>query len=178
MSVKPTFIANTITKNLLFLSLLLLSTLASQSASAFTNLETGKPDKITNYLGDNKWTVLEIWASDCPACRMHMPDMVKFDGKLKNTRLLGISIDGLEGIDDTEDFIAEFDIKFPTIMSNPIEMNIWMQQSVGENFVGTPTFILFDPEGKLVAAQPGIVSTVSLEKFITQNSKPEAVAEK
>jgi len=174
VSVKPNFIAN----KLLLLSFLLLSTLASQSAFAFTNLETGKPDKITNYIGNDKWTVLEIWASDCPACRMHMPEMVEFDGKLKNTRLLSVSVDGLDRIEDTEDFIAEFDIKFPTIMSNPIEMNVWMQQSVGENFVGTPTFILFDPEGKLVAAQPGIVSTASLEKFITENSKPEAVAKK
>ena len=174
MSVKLNFIAN----KLLILSFLLLSTIASQSASAFTNLETGKPDKITNYIGNNKWTVLEVWASDCPACRMHMPEMVKFDGKLKNTRILSVSVDGIDGIEDTEDFIAEFDMKFPTIISNPIEMNIWMQQSIGENFVGTPTFILFDSEGKLVAAQPGIVSTSSLEKFITDNSKPEAVAEK
>jgi len=176
--VKPNFIANTITKKVLFLSLLLLSALTSQSASAFTNIETGKPDKITNYIGDNKWTVLEIWASDCPACRMHMPEMVEFDGKLKNTRILSVSVDGQAGSDDTEDFIAEFDMKFPTILSNPVEMNVWMQRAVGENFIGTPTFILFDPEGKLVAAQPGIVSTTSLEKFITENSKPEAIAEK
>ncbi len=181
MSVKTNLIANLIitraTKKFLLLSFIMLSTLASQSASAFTNIETGKPDLITNYLGDNKWTVLEIWASDCPACRMHMPEMVEFDGKLSYTRLLSVSVDGKAGIDDTEDFIAEFNMEFPTILSNPVEMNVWMQRSVGENFIGTPTFILFDPEGKLVAAQPGIVSTASLEKFITENS-PEAVAEK
>ena len=52
-------------------------------------------------------------------------------------------------------------------------MNIWMQQNLGESLIGTPTFILFDPEGKLVAAQPGIVAISSLEKFIIQNSDPE-----
>jgi len=55
-------------------------------------------------------------------------------------------------------------------------MNVWMQQSIGESLVGTPTFILFDSEGKLVAAQPGIVSTESLEKFITENSQPKTAA--
>ncbi len=50
-------------------------------------------------------------------------------------------------------------------------MNIWMEQSIGESLRGTPTFILFDPEGKLVAAQPGIVAVASLEKFIMDNSK-------
>ena len=57
-------------------------------------------------------------------------------------------------------------------------MNIWMRKSIGESLMGTPTFILFDSEGKLVAAQPGIVSTESLEKFITENSKPATVATK
>ena len=143
------------------------------NAFAFTNLETGKPDKILNHVGKGKWTIVEVWESNCPACRMHMPEMVKFDGKLKNARILSVSLDSQNNIDAAEDFIAEFDMKFPTILSNFIEMNIWMQQSIGESLVGTPTFILFDHEGKLVAAQPGIVSTESLEKFIVDNSQPE-----
>lgn len=142
----------------------------STSASAFTDLD-GKPDSINNHIGKGKWTILEVWASDCGACRMHMPEMVEFDGKLENARLLGVTLDGQRGIEDAEDFLAEFDVKFPTIVTNSIEMNIWMEQSIGESLRGTPTFILFDPEGKLVAAQPGIVAVSSLEKFITENSK-------
>ena len=166
---KHPLIANKIAIFVLSLSFLLLT----GTASAFTNLETGKNDDIKNYIGKNKWTVLEVWASDCPSCRAHMPEMVKFDGKLKNARLLSVSLDGQKGIDDAKAFIDEFGVKFPTILSNNIEMNIWMQQSLGEPLIGTPTFILFDQDGKLVAAQPGIVATSSLEKFIIQNSKPE-----
>ena len=152
--------------------------LISTSAQAFTNME-GKPDSINNYIGKDKWTIVEIWSSDCAACRMHMPEMVEFDGKLDNARLLGVTLDGQAGIEDAEDFLAEFDVKFPTIVTNSIEMNIWMEQSIGESLRGTPTFILFDPEGKLVAAQPGIVAVASLEKFIMSNSKVpvEVVAE-
>lgn len=143
--------------------------LMGSNAFAFSDMN-GKKDSINNHIGKDKWTIVEIWESSCAACRMHMPEMVKFDGKLNNARLLGISLDGLRGIDDAEDFIAEYDVKFPTILTNYVEMNIWMEQSIGESLRGTPTFILFDPEGKLVAAQPGIVSVASLEKFITQNS--------
>ena len=172
VSVKHLFKANKFI-HILFLSLTFL--FLSNSAFAFTDID-GKKDLIENHIGKNKWTIVEVWESSCPACRMHMPDMVKFDGKLKNARILGITLDGQKGIEDAEDFIAEFDIKFPTLVTNYVEMNIWMQQSIGESLVGTPTFILFDPEGKLVAAQPGIVSTASLEKFIIENSKP-AVAD-
>ncbi len=175
MSVKPSFIANKITESasrkFLLLSFVLISTLLSNSAFAFSDID-GKKDSIMNHIGKDKWTIVEVWESNCAACRMHMPDMVKFDGKLKNARILGVALDGKRGIDDIEDFIAEYDINFPTIVTNFVEMNVWMQQRIGESLVGTPTFILFDPEGKLVAAQPGIVSTNSLEKFITENSKP------
>jgi len=155
----------------LFKTWLLALLIMGSNAFAFTDLD-GKKDSIRNHIGKDKWTIMEIWESNCPACRMHMPDMVKFDGKLKNARIVGISLDGQNGIEDAEDFLAEYDVQFPTIITNFVEMNIWMQQNIGESLVGTPTFILFDPKGKLVAAQPGIVSVASLEKFITDNSKP------
>ena len=166
---KATALANKIWASVLKLSLLTIIMLGS-SAYAFSDLE-GKTDSINNHIGKDKWTILEVWASDCGACRMHMPEMVEFDGKLKNARLLGVTLDGQRGIDDAKEFIAEFGVKFPTVVTNAVEMNIWMQQSIGEPLRGTPTFILFDPKGQLVAAQPGIVSISSLEKFIMQNSK-------
>lgn len=169
---KHVFLANKIITTF-FLSLTLL--LFNSSAFAFTDMN-GKKDSIENHIGKNKWTILEVWQSNCPACRMHMPDMVKFDGKLQNARIVGVTLDGQDGIDAAETFVDEFGVKFPTIVTNFIEMNIWMQQSIGESLMGTPTFILFDPEGKLVAAQPGVVSTLSLEKFILQNSKPDVAA--
>lgn len=149
----------------------------SIGAHAFTDL-AGKKDDISNHIGKNKWTIVEVWESNCHMCRKHMPEMVKFDGKLKNARILGISLDGQKGIDDAEDFLAEYDVKFPTLLSNPIEMNIWMQQNLGESLIGTPTFMLFNEKGQLVAAQPGVVSTQSLETFITQNSKGSKKAAK
>jgi hypothetical protein len=99
-----------------------------------------------------------------------MPSMVKFDGKLKNARIVGITLDGQEGIANANAFIKQFDIKFKNLVSNPIEVNAWMMETVGEGLIGTPTFILFNPKGKLVAAQPGPVSPKSLETFIKENS--------
>lgn len=170
MSVKVTALANknwALLLKICLFGLMMLST----SAYAFTDLK-GAGDSINNHIGNDKWTIVEIWASDCHACRMHMPEMVEFDGKLKNARILGITLDGQDGIEDAQDFLSEFDVKFPTIVTDAIEMNNWMEQSIGESLRGTPTFILFDPEGKLVAAQPGIVAVTSLEKFIVKNSKP------
>ena len=168
LSVKVSALANK--KWALLLKIWLLITIMfGTRVYAFTDLK-GNKDSITNHIGKDKWTIVEVWSSDCQACRMHMPEMVEFDGKLKNARILGVSLDGQDGIENAEDFIAEFDVKFTNIITNPIEMSIWMQQSIGEALRGTPTFILFDPKGMLVAAQPGIVSVSALEKFIMDNT--------
>ena len=160
-----------------FLGIMMALLLLSTSAFAFTDIN-GKKVEIEKELGDGKWSIVELWGSDCHACRQHMPEMVEFDGKLKdklkNARIVGISLDGQKGIANAKSFIKDFDIKFKRIVSNPIEVNAWMQEVVGEGLIGTPTFILFDPKGKVVAAQPGMVPTASLETFIKENSKKVA----
>ena len=157
---KPNFLA-------IFLSLAFLS--FSNLAIAFTDID-GKPASLENYIGKGKFTIIEVWATDCPICRQHMPSMVKFDGKLKNTQIVGVSIDGQAGIDDAEEFIMQYDMKFPNLISNAVEMNIWMQQNSPNGLMGTPMFMLFDPKGNLFAMQGGRVSTEQMERIIKSKS--------
>ena len=158
---------------MIFVSLLL--SLASQSAMAFTDID-GKPASIESFIDKDKWTVVEVWSSDCPVCRQHMPSMVKFDGKLKNTQILGVTLDGIDeenGYDNAEEFVMEYDMKFPNLVTNAIEMNIWMQQNTPEGLIGTPTFMIFAPKGKLVAMQAGPVGVDQIERIIISQSKPK-----
>lgn len=151
----------------LFLSFFAIAML-STSAFAFTEFD-GTKTTIEDQLGDGKWTVLEVWASDCHACRMHMPEMVEFNGKMDNVRLVGVALDGQPGKAAAQDMIDEYKIPFKTFLSNPIELNAWMETNARESLIGTPTFMIFDPEGQLVALQPGIITTAKIENFI--NSK-------
>ena len=165
---KARFLANKF--SMIFISLFFL--LSNHSAMAFTDMD-GKPATIESYIDQDKWTVVEVWSSDCHVCRMHMPSMVKFDGKLKNTQILGITLDGIDeedGYDKAEEFIMEYGIKFPNLVSNAIEMNIWMQQNTPEGLIGTPTFMIFAPKGKLVAMQAGPVGVDQIERLIIARS--------
>ena len=152
----------------LFLSIITAAVL-STAANAFTNFD-GDKTTIEEHVGDGKWTIVEVWASDCHACRMHMPDMVEFNGKMDNVRILGIALDGQPGKADAQAMIDEYEIPFNNIISNVIEMNAWMEVNAEEGLIGTPTFMIFNPEGKLTALQPGILPTASLEKYILANS--------
>ena len=142
----------------------------SGSAIAFTELD-GKKTTIEKQVGNGKWSVVEIWASDCHACREHMPEMVQFNGKMENVRLVGISLDGQPGKAKAKSMIKEYGIPFKTILSNPIEVNAWMELIAQEGLRGTPTFMIFDPQGKLVALQPGIISVTAIEKFVLSKSE-------
>jgi thiol-disulfide isomerase/thioredoxin len=152
----------------LFLSIITAAALTT-AANAFTDLDS-KQTTIEDEVGNGKWTIVEIWASDCHACRMHMPDMVEFDGKLDNVRVLGVALDGQAGKDDAKDMIDEYKMPFKNILSNPIEMNAWMELNAEEGLIGTPTFMIFNPEGVLTALQPGILPTKSLTSYIEANS--------
>ena len=167
---KARFLSNKIT--MIFISLFIL--LTTQAAMAFTDID-GKPTTIESFIDKNKWTVVEVWSSDCPVCRKHMPSMVKFDGKLKNTQILGITLDGIdeeEGYDNAEEFIMQYGMKFPNLVTNAIEMNVWMQQNTPEGLIGTPTFMIFAPKGQLVAMQAGPVGVDQIERIIKTRSKP------
>jgi len=161
--VKLFFLAKT-----LFLTLIG-TILLSGSALAFTDLD-GKKTTIEDQVGDGKWTVVEVWASWCHACMDHMPEMIGFNGKMDNVKILGVNIEGQEGIPQAKATIKEHKIPFQNIVSNSIEINAWMELNAKEGLMGTPTFMIFDPKGKLVALQPGQLPVTSIEKFIKSKS--------
>ena len=114
----------------LFLSIITAAAL-STAANAFTNFD-GEKTTIEEQVGKGKWTIVEVWSSDCHACRMHMPDMVEFDGKMDNVQVLGIALDGQPGKEDAQDMIDEYKMSFTNILSNPIELNAWMEVNAEE----------------------------------------------
>jgi hypothetical protein len=46
----------------------------------------------------------------------------------------------------------------------------WYTSVTGRQWVGTPTFLVYDPEGTLRAQQAGAVPTELIEQFIASNS--------
>jgi len=175
--VKPIFLANFLIKRLITILLALTLLTFSSITLAFTDTD-GKTASIEDYLGKGKFTVVEVWATDCHACREHMPSMVKFDGKLKNTQVIGVSIDGQAGADKVDDFIMEYGMKFPNLISNAIEMNIWMQQNTPEGLIGTPAFMIFNPKGQLFAMQAGMIRVDQIERLIKEKSQESVETEK
>jgi len=161
---------NNIIINLLAGLLLLLSA-GFVSASTLSDLD-GKAASINDYAGNGKWLVVMFWASDCHICNVKAHEYVDLQARHKdgNIHLLGITTDGIENKAAAESFIKEHKLNFPNLIGSLNDIGAMYYDMVGEQWRGTPTILIYNPKGKLNAAQAGAVPAEVIEGFIADNS--------
>ena len=59
---------------------------------------------------------------------------------------------------------------FDNLIDEPENIARLYRRLTGQQFVGTPTFLLFSPKGELRAAQVGAVPTNIIESFIEKET--------
>jgi peroxiredoxin len=154
----------------LFLFLGLVSSFA-QADSAFRDMR-GNITPFDALQSPGQWTVVMIWASDCHVCNQESSQYSEFHTQHagQDANIIGISIDGQQGKKAAEAFIERNRVIFPTLIGDVQFVARWYQMQTGESFRATPTFMIFDPQGEVRAAQPGAVPPDIIEEFIAANS--------
>jgi len=137
----------------------------------------GNPDSIQPYLQDGKWLVVMIWASDCSVCNQEANQYVKFQTlhRGKDASVLGISMDGEQKTKAAESFIEQHAINFPNLIGEPLQIVNLYQQLAGGSWIGTPSFLVYGPDGQLRGAQAGAVPTSVIESFIEREAQQDAL---
>lgn len=158
--------------------LFLVSVALLVAASSWAELMTldGKPQKIENFTGKGKWTVVMFWASDCHVCNAEVEQYIQFHRAHKDTNasILGITLDGQSKREAARGFVTRHAVTFPNLIGEPEEVADQFQTLTGTAWVGTPTFLVYNPKGELKAAQPGAVPAELIEQFIKENSLAES----
>ena len=131
----------------------------------------GKPVKLDNMIGNEKWTLIMFWAHNCGVCKAEFPALSEFNVKRKDIDVIGISIDGEENKHLASAFMRSSNPSFESYITSLSLVSFNYEALTQENFRGTPTFLLFTPEGELLGNNPGKLSLESLENFIAKNSK-------
>ena len=129
------------------------------------------PDALTGHVGGGQWLVVMLWASDCVACNREAHQYVDFhefnqDG---DARVLGISLDG-DNQAAAQAFIDKHAVSFPNLIADFPSGARWFADLTGKPFLGTPGFLVFDPQGELRAQQIGAVPAAVIEQFIAASS--------
>ena len=155
-----------------FVSLTLLITPVSAMEDMNNN-----PTNIETLGGKGKWTVVEVWASDCRMCQLSAQHIVKFKDAHPEVTIIGISVEGKQGKANAQKFIDEQRLTFPNLLSEKTEIDQYLFSTAEKNFIGTPTFLFYDPQGTLVTVQPKALTEKELGRFIDSQSPQPEIAE-
>lgn len=132
----------------------------------------GKLQNLDQYLAQNndkgKWLLVMFWSSDCHICNQEAEQYIQFHEahKDKLVSILGISLDGQQKLAEAKAFVKRHDVTFPNLIGEPDEVaNVFMEKT-NIAWSGTPTFLLFNPQGQLLAQQAGAIPPEMIENFI------------
>jgi len=126
-----------------------------------------------NYVGrhnQDKWLLVMIWSTDCSVCLKEMPRIADFHQRHQtiDATVLGIALGGYEHREAVAQFAADNGVNFPNLIAEMPAFALRYEFEVGENLLGTPTYLLFNPAGELVANNPGPVRPVAVEQFMAR----------
>jgi len=122
----------------------------------------GKTHTLSGYKG--KWVLVNYWATWCPPCLEEIPDLIALnENKKNNLVVIGVAMD-YRNAKQVTDFADGLLVDYPIVLGTPeIVRQIGPVQ-------GLPTTYLFNPEGKMVAQQVGLITRAAVESYIV--SKP------
>lgn len=155
--------------------LALLFTHASFAQTTFSTLE-GEPVVMSERVGQGKWILVKIWKSDCGICKQQAPAISEFhdDGLGDRAEVIGVSLDGRAGMAKVRQYEDEVKPSFPSLVGDVYEVASFYTAVAEETFRGTPSYVLFDPDGVITAAQAGPIRIDALKSFIERKEAEKA----
>ncbi|MFK8067829.1 MAG: TlpA family protein disulfide reductase [Gammaproteobacteria bacterium] len=158
-----------------FLSFVMVSTVMAGEFDLNMKMKKldGENGSLQEHVGKGKWTLVMFWETTCSICKQQEPEYAKFhaDHKDKDAEVVAISIDGMDQVDLIKNYKQQNSLPYPVMVTDKPEIREKFLAATDEQFRGTPTYLLFSPEGELKAAQPGMLPATSVEKYIAAQSE-------
>lgn len=129
-------------------------------ASAYPDLQ-GVAQPLAQWRG--KVVVLNFWAPWCPPCIKEMPGFVELQRKYRDRGLIfvGIALDTKENV---QAYLRGNAVNYPILLGQ--DDAVELSSAVGNHRNGLPFSAILDRQGKIVAAQVGMLKEEKLEKLI------------
>ncbi|MCW8830188.1 MAG: TlpA family protein disulfide reductase [Gammaproteobacteria bacterium] len=156
---------------LLMLPFVFVSSASSAEVIEFSAKDLqGNVQSLEQYRG--KWVVVNFWGTFCGPCIKEMPELSAFHNDRKDDDAVVIGINQEEiPVNLLANFTRNLKVSFPSLHV-PFE-----QPTPFGKVTILPTTFIINPQGELVARQPGAISLETLENYI-ERKKQQALQEK
>lgn len=113
-----------------------------------------------------------IWSFRCPICQKELPTYADLARRQQSGSftVIGLSVEGQEGFGGAWALLEELGNDFKSLIGEADGVADFVLSHSRQPFRGTPTIMIFNPSGILVAFQGGPVPVDSIEVFIAQRS--------
>ena len=155
-------------KSIVFISILGLSAPSYSESTKLTLFDVNGIERAMNdYIGHQKWVLLNVWSPSCSFCVQELPQITLFKKNNPEVPVIAVTLDypsfEYGRIDVINEFLKEYPQDYPIFLADIDQVS----KLIGMRLVGIPLIALFNPEGKPVARWPGEIEINEIEKFIT-----------
>ncbi|MEM7250287.1 MAG: TlpA disulfide reductase family protein [Pseudomonadota bacterium] len=131
----------------------------------------GAPMQLADLSERGQWTVVMFWSTTCHICDHEIPKYADFAREGGPIKVKGVSVDGARATESVQRYLTDRNVDYQNYITDPLRLQKDYESSAGESFMGTPTFWLFSPEGKLIGINPGPLKIASLKRFVARKTQ-------
>lgn len=152
----------------LLLALLVLTSTSQMSHAFLLQSMDGQRVNLTDYIADDRWTLMMFWATDCVACEEQKPALEAFHRQNSDSlaTVIGVATDGIEFRQEIEKLNNLHRPSYPNLMAFSDVFHRQYKEMSGRDFRITPTFLVFDSNGELNGAVYGYLNFDELQQHI------------
>lgn len=118
---------------------------------------SGKTHTLADYKG--RWVLVNFWATWCPPCLEEIPDLIALQEKRKDVAVIGIAME-YRNAREVSKFVDENLMSYPIVLGDDKSVRQFGTVSI------LPTTYFYNPAGKLVRTQRGMVTRQTIDKVL------------
>lgn len=118
---------------------------------------SGKTHTLADYKG--RWVLVNFWATWCPPCLEEIPDLMALQEKRKDVAIIGIAME-YRNAKEVSKFVDENLMSYPIVLGDDKTVRQFGTISI------LPTTFFYNPAGKLVRTQRGMVTRQTLDRVL------------
>jgi len=125
---------------------------------------------LNGMVNDGKYNLVMIWSTDCVACEEQKPMIQAFHKDYSETKanVIGIANDGMSLRKKINKLIKKNKPTYPNFIASPETFFSEFEIATGKKFRATPTYIMFDPEGRILGVAVGQISRDKLDQIVSK----------